>query len=773
MHQSCYFWKKIQPWCGACSLTSVGDFNSALQNAGKYIIASSITGFKTMFSQSLTVTGNESIEVKPIQLQEKEELLSDIRIVAKKPLYEQKMDRMVINVSSSITNAGSTVMEVLLRSPGVILNKQSGTLSMNGKDGVMVMLNGKLNRMPMDAMVQLLSGMNSSNIEKIELITTPPANMDAEGNAGFINIVLKKNVQEGFNGTFSLTAGYGLNGGPIYGAGLNFNFRKGKWNLYGDYSFNHEEPNSQMLTERIQTIQGSTIQTMVDGNRDDFRNNQTGRLGIDYELGPKTEAGMLVSGFRNFYGMDAVNKSTQSINGVVDSVRIIQQNEDHPLDNLSLNFYITQKIGKTGKLSLNLDYNDYNNDNVIIYFTEHYKGNGQFLSQDSMRSSMYTPISIKVATLDYSQKIAKNTEMETGFKITQSVFDNTVLIERMIGGNWYKYPEYSNYNHLVESILAGYVSVNMLFSEKTSAKIGLRYEHTHTNLDTEVKKDTVNRLYGNLFPTVYVSHALNQDHSLNASYSRRISRPSFNDMAPFVYFIDQTTFMTGNPTLLPALSDAIKLTYNYKQLSFFTEYTYINNPIMNFVSTFDTTQNKQVIASENWDRKNILSMGLNFPLKVNSWWTMQNSFTAQWHQTYQGKEESSFKVTGNALMLNTTQTFQLPKDYSIEFTAQYMSGMLFSIYNIDPMFITNLGLQKKFGANGGNLTLNILNLTGPPHYKTSIYYPAEKITNSMDLKFETTVIKATYTKKFGNQKVKEIKNRNTGSEEEKGRVNKN
>ena len=141
--------------------------------------------------------------------------LEAVRVIVKKPMFEQKIDRMVINVANSITNTGSTALEVLMRSPGVTVNQQNNTLLMNGKDGVVLILNGKVNRMPPEAMLQMLAGMSSSNIEKIELITTPPANFDAEGNAGFINIVLKKNTQYGTNGAVSTTAGYGIGGETI------------------------------------------------------------------------------------------------------------------------------------------------------------------------------------------------------------------------------------------------------------------------------------------------------------------------------------------------------------------------------------------------------------------------------------------------------------------------------------------------------------------------------------------------------------------------------
>jgi len=177
--------------------------------AGRYFISASLLGYTISFTPSFTVDqANQKLVMPVLQLIHSTANLQEVTIIAKKPLFEQKIDRMIINVANSITSAGGTALEVLERSPGIMVNQQSSTISMNGKDGVVVMINGKINRMPMSAVVQMLASMSADNIEKIELITTPPANFDAEGNAGYINIVLKANTQYGTNGSYSITGGY-------------------------------------------------------------------------------------------------------------------------------------------------------------------------------------------------------------------------------------------------------------------------------------------------------------------------------------------------------------------------------------------------------------------------------------------------------------------------------------------------------------------------------------------------------------------------------------
>ena len=210
--------------------------NFMLENvpAGTYILTASFIGYNSQSSDPFELKVNATYTVPSITISESVGL-DEVTVRAKKPLYQQKIDRMIINVSSSILSAGSTALEVLERSPGVLVNRQDNSISLVGKSGVVVMMNGKLSYMPTSSLVQLLEGMSSDNIESIELITTPPANFDAEGNAGYINIVLKQNTDTGLNGSYSLSGGVG--NGTTTSDNINFNYRKNKINFFGNYSF--------------------------------------------------------------------------------------------------------------------------------------------------------------------------------------------------------------------------------------------------------------------------------------------------------------------------------------------------------------------------------------------------------------------------------------------------------------------------------------------------------------------------------------------------------
>lgn len=600
----------------------------------------------------------------------------------------------MINVASSITNAGSTALDVLMRSPGIIVDQQNNTISMNGKDGVVVMINGKINRMPISAVVQMLAGMSSSNIEKIELITTPPANYEAEGNAGFINIVMKTNTQYGTNGSYSATFGYGK--GWLTAASMNFNHRTEKVNLYGDFSFTRTELNQVISFYRRVVNQGKAIESFLSNDRDAVIRNYNGRFGLDYELSKKTILGVLVSGFHNRWSMDAVNKSRIFLNEMLDTTITINIRELHPLYNYGANFNLVHNFSGDEKLSANFDYIFYKDRNPTDYLNTYNDGYGSFLYEDRTKSSKLTPIRFWVANVDYAKKLGKKVDMEVGIKGTISKFDNDVRVEKTVQNNWTVDKSLTAKYNLQESIGAAYTSFNIKLNDKTSGKFGLRYEYTNSNLGSVAVKNIVDRHYGRWFPSLFLSRTIDKKSSVNASYSRRITRPTFNDMAPFVFFVDPNTFFSGNPALQPSISDAVKTDYLFKSFIFSLAYTYQANPITNFAPKVDPVTNKQTLAAENQKNNKILNLILTLPVTVTNWWNMQNNISGTWQQLNAFYKGSPLRIEQKNFSINSIQTFNLPKSYSIELRGYYQSGGLFGIYRINSFGTLDFGMQKNF-----------------------------------------------------------------------------
>jgi hypothetical protein len=752
------------------SLTQQGSFSFEEINPGNYLISSSYAGMKDVLSKPIKVNGEGSVVIPPLKISESIPSLEAVTLTAKKPLFEQRVDRMIINVANSVTASGSTALEVLMRSPGINVNQRNNTITMNGKDGVVVILNGKINRMPIEAMVQMLAGMSAANIEKIELITTPPANFDAEGNAGFINIVLKQNTQYGTNGSVSATVGHGIGGGPVFGGSMNVNNRKEKVNIYGDYSFNRTVPNSYGTFYRKSVNGTKSIENITITDRDDYRRNHMGRIGVDYALSNKTMVGVLLSGFSNIYGMEAINTSNIFVNGRLDTTTIIHHPEEHPLENYGANLNLNHNFKTDEKLSVNADYIYYRDANTLSYLNDYYDGTANFIFNTRTRSSKITPIKFFVSTADYTKKISVKTDVEMGVKATISNFVNDVNVATEKQNTWIPDPDFTAWHNLDERILAAYTSFNIKLSEKTSSKMGLRYEYTNSNLGSKTQKNIVDRHYGNLFPTIYFSHTISENSSMNLSFNRRITRPTFNDMAPFVYFVDPNTIISGNPALQPSIASAVKWDYMLKRFILSLGYTYEKATIANYVPRNDPDNNKQVFVSENQKDKHLVNITVSLPVAVTNWWAMQNNLAGSWQELNGFYKGDNIRVIQQNFNMNSTQTFTLPRNFSIELTGSYQSGGLFGIYKMGAMTSLNMGVQKKLGEKSGTLAFNITDFSGVPHLKLSVDAPEHNLITNVDLRFNVTTFKLTYTRKFGNLKISGYRSRTTGSEEERQRV---
>jgi len=747
--------------------SSSGAFNFENIKPGNYIINASFTGYKPYFSKAIPVDKDE-VNTGVIKLIIENVELSVATVVARKPMFEQKIDRMVINVKNSITSAGGTALEVLEKSPGVIVNRQSNSIGLNGKDGVVVMINGKISRMSSDALVQMLAGMNASNIEKIELITTPPANFDAEGNAGYINIILISNPNKGLNGTFSLTMGYGKGYTPA--ASVNFNYRNKKINLYGDYSFTWNNQEQVFKFYRSFLNQGIKTENDTKSLRHPEDGAQNARIGIDIQLTPKTVIGFLVGGYNTKWLMTANNSLSIVKNNIKDSTISVLNTElnqwKHVMGNI--NFAHTFKEGEV--ITADLDYLYYKDNNPNKYSNKYYNSAGSLLGEEQTRSSKLTPLNFWVGKIDYTKKLSKKVSAEGGVKLALSQFSNNVSVENGGPANWVKDPELTAHYKLKEDIAAAYTAFSIEASAKTSLKLGLRYEYTTSNLGSDKQQNIVDRKYGRLFPSMFLTRKIDDNNSLNFSYSRRITRPTFRDMAPFVIFIDPYTFFSGNSGLQPAFSNIFKTDYLYKSFVLSVSYTKEDGSIANFQPKV-SKDNKQIYASENLDNIKTLNISISLPFTITKWWNMQNNIQGNWQQLNATFSKGPFSVEQINYSFNSSQNFTLPKNYSVELSGFYQSKGLFGATVFKSFGMANFGLQKRFGENNNKLRFAITNLFNGGVARGTTDIPAENIFVNINLRFEQRTYKLTYSQSFGNKKLNDKRNRTSASDEEQRRMN--
>jgi outer membrane receptor protein involved in Fe transport len=735
--------------------------------AGIYLITATKTGNKPAYSKPFDVTDNgRNIDMGAIELERTDIVLAAVTVTAKKPLYEQKIDRLVINVAAAITYASISALDVLERSPGVMVSRMTRSISVNGKNGVIIMINGKRNYMDMAAVIEMLAGMPSGSVERIEIITTPPANFDAEGTAGIINIVLKSNDQFGTNGSYTLTAGYSK--GEQTSGSINMNHRKGKINVFGNYSFSRVR--LQQLWNNYHAVMNCP--TFLENDSHDHRHalqsQHNIQTGMDYETSKKTIIGVLLSGNYRKWTMTSLNDASVSTDNKLDTAINTVNDELHTTLYLGANLNFQHTFKPDEKIVLNADYLYYKDKNPSQYLNSYADPLGTFLYDENVRSNKFTPLKFLIVAGDYSKKLSKKADMEAGLKATASNMTNDITVEWLSQNVWVIDTSLSGSHSQREFIGAGYTSFALKFSEKTSIKAGLRYEHTHTIIGTLTNKNLVERDYGNLFPSFFFQQTINENNSVNFSYSRRIYRPSFNDLAPWVLFLDPKTFQTGNPTLRPSIVDAINASYTFKnKIASFSYSRYA--PGFFQYPTIDQSSNRLITAPQNSKYGQWMYVNLSLPFTVTKWWNMQNNMSYGWQQS-NVFYKAPVRTESSNYYIYTVQNFLLPKDLSISLSGYYGSGGAWGLYHFKPWGGMDAGIQKKFTKKRASLTFNVSNIFNSSKSIAVADIPEQNLLMKQKNIYGYSGFSLSFTKNFGNDKLKGKRDRTTAAEDEKGRA---
>jgi hypothetical protein len=734
---------------------------------GNYLIESSMVGFSKSFSSLIVSDGQKDQTIGAVILAEDTKQLNEVVIKAEKPFFELEQGKMVVNVASSISAAGLSVIDVLDRSPGVMVNRQSNSLSVLGKNGVVILMNGHRFRMPIEAAYQMLAGLNSSDVEKIEIITVPPANYDADGDAGFINIVMKKNnAMIGTNGSLTIGQGYGSGYNGNFSFNLNHQGHKFSWFGLLSATYVDQQAEWEAFRGNNNGFEDIGIDTYTD--RFSTRKSINYQAGFDYKLGNKTIVSGLVSGYNTRWDMTAPNTTNSGYSISPDTLVSMTTIEKNYWNHIMANINLQHTFQNGHVISTNVDYLTYENTNPSWYTIMSYDESNDLTGSEDFRITKDTPIDLWVADINHSMKIGKSVSVESGIRGAFSKLTNTVVFEEKLGSDWMFDPNFSSDGLLNEDILAAFSTANIVFDEKTTLNAGLRYENTKTDLTSVSGEKIVDRHYGDFFPTAFLSRKINADNLIQVSYGRRITRPTFNEMAPFVFFSDPFTFFAGNVNILPTYTNTIKTDYSYKSWIFFVQYSMDKNVIARFQPTLDEETNTVFLKTENIDQRQTVSMMVAFPLKVTSWWEMQNNFTANYQKVNSELNEETYEVEQKGLQAVMTNTFTLPKNYTIELMGYYISPTIFGYYTALSRGYVNLGIQKDF-EKAGVLRLSCNDIFETTQLRWQSFDGADlEITGRF--KFEKRVFMATYTYKFGNSKIKGTRNRKVGSQEEQRRI---
>lgn len=741
-----------------------GEFIFERVISGKYRVSASMIGYSKFISQPITIE-KENVVLPDIVLEEAAAKLREVVIQAKKPLFQQQKDRLVINVQSSITSSGNTILEVLQKSPGVSVNRQNNSLSMNGKWGVRIMMDGKLLQLPMDAVVQMLDGMNSANVEKIELISTPPAKYDADGNAGLINIVTKGNKSLGTNGSFGLTLG--AHWAETFGWNFNINHRSGKIAYFIDYSIlrNH---NLHILNLERQSLDPSFNQRIKDySHRENITTQQNLSTGIEWKVSNKTSLSLGVALYRRNWNLTSFtnDQNYATIDSTVTTNMHIK--ELNVWQSATSAIELKTIFNSKSNICFNTDYLFYNNNNPSRYDSKLFYQQCQHSEASKINLKKETPIQFVIANVDYQYNFSPTFSLEAGMKGVTSNFQNDVRVQKLVNTTWVLDPALSSNSTMNEQVAAAYFSTQYKTKTQWSINSGLRYEYTHSNIKTTTQSNVINRKFGYFFPNLLIEKTFGEETGLQLSYVRRITRPTYNDLAPYVFFWGPNTYSTGNTLLLPSVSDAFKIGYHLKQWIASLQWSHSEREIA-FLQPEKDISNNLIFRSQNLDYVNTLSLTNFISLSPSSWCNIQSTLTVQHQIATTSHLPNNTTLVLNGLNLNVITLFNLPNDFSVEVSGMYQSRSLSGISEFLPLGSLNVGIQKKI-KKIGVFRLSMDDILYTNNWRIKTYSPENKLDTFFNYDWHNQFVKFTFTRNFGSKNLTALKLK-SGSKEERERV---
>lgn len=548
-----------------------GSFEFIHLNDGDYIITVEDDKFKPFQSQPIRISKDNLLVVLPTIMLQKSEAnaLSEVVVQKKKSFVENKIDKTVLNVDALISTAGGDAMDVLEKAPGIIVD-ENGTITFKGKSGVQVFIDDKPTYLSGAELEAYLKSLPASTLNQIELMTNPPAKYDAAGGAGIINILTKKAKVKGFNGSVTSRASLGKR--PQTRQGINMNYLNDKVKISGNLGYAYQSGYNDLYIFRRFKNEDLTTKSLFDQTSLMGRRGQNvdGRIGLDYYISEKSTIGVGVNGtFREGKNRSNVNSTLSDANAVLDSTIIAKNREKNRFTNGGFNLNYRYDIDSIGsKFTTDFDYLRYSTEANQKFDNTVYQPDNSISSESTLLGELPSRIDIYSFKTDYSRPLKNGGVIEGGYKVSFSKTDNVANYRDVVNGAEVQNEDMSNHFRYDEIINAGYINFNTNYKRFTF-QTGLRLENTYSKGNQLANADPGSRFkrsYTNLFPTIYVQYKLDSigNNQLVVSYGKRINRPYYQDLNPFVSPLDRFTYYAGNPYLNPSFVYNYELSYRYK-----------------------------------------------------------------------------------------------------------------------------------------------------------------------------------------------------------------
>ena len=748
-----------------------GNFSFENIKRGNYLVVANSVGHSKVYSQPLLISdSNQTVNAGILQLQPLSKNMDAVVVTAKKQFIERKIDKLILNPEALISNTGTTALEVLEKAPGVTVDKD-GNISIKGKQGVVVMLDGKPSYMTPADLANYLRSMASSSIDQIEIMTNPSAKYDASGNSGIINIKTKKNKQTGFNGSASVAYGQG-----VYAKtnnSVNLNYKKNKVNLFSTLSGNYREDYQELEIKRHYKNDDGSLKAIFEQNsfQKKYRNSYNAKLGMDYYASKNTTLGIVLTSYYNPNTDRNTNTSFLKSNaGVTDSIVTALGEEDGIWKNGGVNLNFRRTLDSAGReITADVDYINYISDRDQLFTNSSYQPDWTKKSSDQLIGSLPSDIKIYSAKVDYVHPFKKGLKMEAGLKYSYVNTDNTAGYFNLVNGAPLIDYEKTNQFTYKENINAGYINFSRTI-KKWGFQTGLRVENTvyeGNQFGNPQRPDSsFKRSYTSAFPTAYISYEANKKNQFGLSLGRRINRPDYEDLNPFLFFLDKYTYGSGNPFLKPMFSNTLEASHTYNQ--WLTSTFNFSQTKDIFTETFEEKGFATILRQGNYGKMNNASLSLNAQLKPAKWWSMM-VYTEGRYQQFKGTLYGDIvDVDATTYLVNLNNQFTFKKGWSAEVSGFYRTKGIEGQIEIKAMGQLNAGVQKQVLKKKGTVKLAVRDilLTMVPQGDIKFQNTEAYFKNYRDSRVATL----SFNYRFG-KPIKGIKSRKTGGAgEEQNRI---
>jgi iron complex outermembrane recepter protein len=692
--------------------------------------------------------------------------IKTVVVAAKKPYVENQVDKTVLNVDSRPTAAGQNALELLRQAPGVVVDGNEN-ISISGKTGVNVLIDGRATEMSGQDLAQLLKSIDAGNIKQVEIITNPAARYDAAGNAGIINIRLKKSLVNGLNG--NLAAGIQQSTHSRQSSSSNINFRKDKWNIFANGGYRRGYQVTTANNDRIAAGR-SFIQQ---GDEGDSFWDVSARAGVDYSISKKNVVGILWTGNYHNTTMDNVNHTILQKAGAADTN--VFSRSVAPFKNGRSNINLNYKhSGSKTEFNADADFTRYSSSLYNILTSSFADAALIKYADNGTQNNVAVGINLFSVKADYTRQLPKiNGRLEAGAKMVIAKTDNNLAVNNAAAGAWLADTGKTNRFDFSENINAAYTSFSGQW-KKLSFQAGLRAEQTTIKgVSTDLKGNRITRpdtAYINLFPTVFLQYAIAKNHSIGLSYGRRIDRPGYQDQNPFIYALDAFNSERGNPYLLPQISHGVELGYVYKgEASLKIKYA-VTSRLFEQV-TYQEGSNT-ILLPQNTGNRKMLNISLSSPLPITKWWSGYIQ-AEPFYQRYKGNLTgfgNSNNVQSASWGFNgyIGNWIDIKGGYSLELSGWFNYQNVSTIYKSKPIGSLNTGVKKNILHNKATIKLSVNDIFNTQRWAQTVNNGSLQM--STYRKWESRNIGISFSYRFGNQKIKSARERSTGNADETGRI---